>query len=518
MARKSRGGSDSANGSNGADGLGIVGGLDDDAGRVPPHDLEAEKAVLSALLIDNSAIHQVLNEVSPDDFYHPSHQQIYKSMLALQDENEPVDLHTLADYLKVKSLLDRVGGLIFLAELADYEATAANVRHHAQIVRDKAVKRNLIRVASEIAEASFDQTERADQLLDAAESKIFELGQAESRTTFTPLGSGLHDAMDHVDMLMKSSGELTGVPSGYKDLDADTGGLQPGELVIIAARPSMGKTALALNLARNAALDHGKKIAIFSLEMTKRALILRLIASEARVNFTNFRKGYGNAEDYKKIQKAANALANANIWMDDSGTITILEMKAKCRRLHSEHGLDMIVVDYLQLAHGNTPTQRKDLEIAEISHGLKALAKELDVPVIALSQLNRGPEQRDPDKRRPNMGDLRESGAIEQDADLIAFIYRDEVYNPTEENHGLAELIIAKQRNGPTGTIRLQFDGQHAKFSDLSDRRRTEMGLSERAGFGRDDDSGAAPATFVADPDGDDFGSAGGAPPEDDFF
>jgi len=491
---------------------GLDGPDDAVAGRVPPHDLEAEKAVLSALLIDNAAVHAVLNEVAPDDFYHPSHQQIYRAMLALQDENEPVDLHTLSDYLNTQKRLDRVGGLVYLSELADYEATSANVLHHARIVRDKAIKRNLIRVASEIAEASYEQSERAEQLLDAAESKIFELGQEESRTTFTPLDSGLHEAMNHVDMLMESSGDLTGVPTGFKDLDADTGGLQPGELIVVAARPSMGKTALVLNLARNAAVDHGRKVAIFSLEMTKRSLILRLLASEARVNFTNFRKGYGNVEAYKKIQRAANDLSPAQIWMDDTGTITILEIKAKCRRLHSEHGLDLVMVDYLQLAHGNTPTTRKDLEIAEISHGLKALAKELDIPVIALSQLNRGPEQRDPDKRRPNMGDLRESGAIEQDADLIAFIYRDEVYNPTDENRGLAELIIAKQRNGPTGTIRLQFDGQYAKFSDLSSERRTEMGLPERAGFGPDGSAGAG--GFVTDPED---GFAGGFGADDDF-
>jgi replicative DNA helicase len=476
-------------------------------GRIPPHDLEAEKAVLSALLIDNAAIHSVLNEVSPDDFYHPSHQAIYKAMLALQDENEPVDLHTLSDHLNAAKKLDRVGGLVFLAELADYEATAANVVHHAKIVRDKAVKRSLIHVSSEIAEACFEQAERAEELLDFAEGRIFELGQTEARAVFTPLDGGLHDAMDHVEALMRSSGELTGVPTGFKDLDADTGGLQSGELVIIAARPSMGKTALALNLARNAAVDHRKKVAIFSLEMTKRSLVLRLLASEARVDLTNFRKGYGNAEDYKKIQRAANRLSDATIWMDDSGTITILEIKARCRRLQSEHGLDLVMVDYLQLAHGNTPTQRKDLEIGEISHGLKALAKQLDIPVVALSQLNRGPEQRDPDKRRPNMGDLRESGAIEQDADLIAFIYRDEVYNPKEENRGLAELIVAKQRNGPTGTIRLQFDAKYAKFSDLSDQRRSELGLTERPGFsgnagpgtqsgyaGRDDDFSIGPA------------------------
>jgi replicative DNA helicase len=481
-------------------------------GRIPPHDLEAEKAVLSALLIDNTAIHSVLNEVSPDDFYHPSHQTIYKAMLALQDENEPVDLHTLSDHLNAAKKLDRVGGLVFLAELADYEATAANVVHHAAIVRDKAVKRSLIRVSSEITEACFEQSDRANQLLDFAESKIFELGQTEARNIFTPLDGGLHDAMDHVELLMRSSGELTGVPTGFKDLDADTGGLQPGELVIIAARPSMGKTALALNLARNAAVDHHKKVAIFSLEMTKRSLVLRLLASEARVDLTSFRKGYGNAEDYKKIQRAANRLSDATIWMDDSGTITILEIKARCRRLKSEHGLDLVMLDYLQLAHGNTPTQRKDLEIGEISHGLKALAKQLDIPVVALSQLNRGPEQRDPDKRRPNMGDLRESGAIEQDADLIAFIYRDEVYNPKEDNRGLAELIVAKQRNGPTGTIRLQFDGKYAKFSDLSDQRRSELGLSGRAGFSGGDGPGAAGGFMDRD---DDFASG---PPDESYF
>ena len=479
----------------------------DVTGRVPPHDIEAEKAVLSALLLDNNAVHSVLNEVRPEDFYHPSHQQIYKAMLALQDENQPVDLHTLADYLTAQKRLDAIGGIVFLSELADYEATAANVLHHARIVRDKSVKRNLIRVAGQIAEASFEQAEDCEQLLDEAESKIFELGQEKARTTFTSLDVGLHDAMNHVDKLMEQSGELTGVPSGYKDLDADTGGLQPGELVIVAARPSMGKTALALNIARNAAVEHHKKVAIFSLEMTKRSLTLRLLASEGQVNFTNFRKGYGNADAYRRIQAAANRLAGAQFWMDDTGMITILEIKAKCRRLKSEHGLDLVMVDYLQLAHGNTPTQRKDLEIAEISHGLKSLAKELDIPVIALSQLNRGPEQRDPDKRRPNMGDLRESGAIEQDADVIAFIYRDEVYNPTEENHGLAELIIAKQRNGPTGTIRLQFEAQYARFRDLSPERREQLGMPT-GGAGFSPPAGptiSAPSGYAAGADAGDY-------------
>jgi replicative DNA helicase len=462
-------------------------------GRVPPHDVEAEKAVLSALLIENEAIHSVLNEIVPDDFYHPAHQQIYRAMLSLQDENQPVDLHTLSDHLNARKTLDAVGGLVFLSELADYAATAANVLHHARIVRDKAVKRNLIRVASQIAESSYEQSDDAEHLLDEAESRIFELGQSKARTTFTSLDLNLQGALDHVEALMAQSGELTGVPTGFKDLDADTGGLQPGELIVIAARPSMGKTALALNIARNAAVDHRKRVAIFSLEMTNRALTLRLLSSQASVNMNEFRKGYGRLDAYRRLQTAANELAGSNLWIDDTGMITILEVKAKCRRLHSEHGLDLVMLDYIQLAHGNHQHQRKDLEIAEISHGLKSLAKELDIPVVALSQLNRGPEQRDPDKRRPNMGDLRESGAIEQDADVIAFIYRDEVYNrDKEDNKGIAEILIEKQRNGPTGTIKLHFDGQFARFRDLSSERRRELGLPDEAGFASG--SGMSPA------------------------
>jgi len=434
-----------------------------------PHQIDVEKAVLSALLRDNRAFLTVQEEVKPDDFYHPSHRQLYDAMVRLSDENQPVDLHTLANRLNELKILDAIGGPVYLAELFDYEVTAANVVHHAKIVRDKSVKRHLISVASEVAELGYDESETADLLLDQAESRIFEIGRARSKQTFRSLHDEMADAIDFVEALMDRGGELTGVPTGFKDLDEKTGGLQPGELIIVAARPSMGKTALALNMARNAAVDHGKHVAIFSLEMTKRALALRLLSSEARVDLSSFRRGFGSHSDHKKLVAKAGLLAEAPIWIDDSGMITILEIKAKCRRMASERGLDMVMVDYLQLAHGNGPVSRKDLEIAEISHGLKALAKELDLPVIALSQLNRGPEQRDPDKRRPNMGDLRESGAIEQDADVIAFIYRDEVYNPSEENRGLAELILAKQRNGPTGTVRLSFEGRYANFRDLAD-------------------------------------------------
>ena len=439
------------------------------AARTLPNDIDVERAVLSALLHDNTAIHAVLNEVKPEDFYHPAHQQLYRSMIALQDANEPVDLHTLGNALNEQKLLDAVGGAVYLAELFDYAATAANVETHARIVRDKSVKRGLISVATDIVQMGFDETDEAGRMLDQAESRIFDIGRSRGRQTFASLHGEMEEAIDYVEMLMDRSGELTGVPTGFKDLDEKTGGLQTGELVVIAARPSMGKTALALNIARNAAVDHGRKVAVFSLEMTKRALALRLLSSEARVDLSSFRRGFGSSSDHQKLVQKAGVLADAEIWIDDSGTITILEIKAKCRRLAAERGLDLVMVDYLQLAHADRPQSRKDLEIAEISHGLKALSKELDIPVVALSQLNRGPEQRDPDKRRPNMGDLRESGAIEQDADVIAFIYRDEVYNPTEENRGLAELIIAKQRNGPTGTVRLSFEGRYANFRDLAD-------------------------------------------------
>jgi len=461
-------------------------------GRVLPHDLEVEKAVLSALLLDNHAVHSVLTEISPEDFYHPAHQQLFRAMLALQEDNEPVDLHTLSDYLNTRKLLDAIGGPVFLAEIADYEATAANVVQHAQIVRDKSIKRGLIGVATEIVELGFDESDRAEHLLDSAESKILEIGQAKSRVTFSSLHDEMDDALNYVEGLMAAGGELTGVATGFKDFDEKTGGLQPGELIVIAARPSMGKTALALNIARNAAVDHDKKVAIFSLEMTKRALALRLLASEARVDLSPFRRGFGSVSDHTRLVAAGGTLAHANIRIDDSGMITVLEIKAKCRRLASEHGLDLVLVDYLQLAHGDKPTPRKDLEIAEISHGLKALAKELDIPVIALSQLNRGPEQRDPDKRRPNMGDLRESGAIEQDADVIAFIYRDEVYQPTDENRGLAELNVAKQRNGPTGKVRLGFEARFANFRNLAVEERKDLPSPLGGGYAESDafDSG----------------------------
>ena len=435
------------------------------SGRVPPHDIEAEKAVLSAILLDNDAIHPVVTEVREEDFYHPAHQMLYGSMVKLRDENQPVDLTTLASYLKGAALLESVGGNVMLAEIADYEATPANIIHYAKIVRDRAVKRSLISTASEIVALGYEHGEPADSLLDEAESRIFGLSTEKASTSLSSISVEMHDAVNHIDMLMTRGGEITGISSGYENLDDMTGGLQPGDLFILAARPSMGKTAFALNLGRNAAVDFGKNVAVFSLEMTTRSLVMRMLSSEAQVDAGSFRSGLISTEAHTRLMDAAGKLADANIWIDDTGAASILEIRAKCRRLHSMHGLDLVIVDYLQLARGDRNTSSREQEISEISRGLKGLAKELDIPVIALSQLNRGPETRKDDKR-PMLADLRESGAIEQDADVIAFIYRDIVYNKDTEFENLAELIIAKQRNGPTGTVKLEFEGRFAQFRD----------------------------------------------------
>ena len=457
-------------------------------GRVPPHDLAAERAVLSGLLVDKRAFDEVCAEVKAEDFYHPAHQIVYKAMVAIHDDEKPVDLITLSSHLNAQKRLDAIGGTVYLGEIADFEATAANVVHHAQIVRDKAVKRHLIQVATEIIEVGYEESEAAERLLDVAESKIFDISKEKSRTRFASLHDELPGTFDYIEAIMERGGELTGVPTGFADFDKTTGGLQPGELIIIASRPSMGKTALALNMACHAALHHQRKVAFFSLEMTTRSLILRLLASEAEIDLSTLRTGFLPRIAFDKLSAAGSKLSQAEIWIDDSGTATILEIKAKCRRLKAERGLDLVMVDYLQLASSDGRRDRKDLEIAEISRGLKALAKELQLPVVALSQLNRGPEQRDPDKRRPILGDLRESGAIEQDADVIAFIYRDVIYNKETEDPKLAELEIAKQRNGPTGRLNLHFEGRYARFENRTDR--PDGAAPPAAGFGAPPEAG----------------------------
>ncbi len=470
------------------------------AKRVPPSDIDAEKAVLSSILLDNDAIHSIVTELGADDFYHPGHRVLYQSMLTLKDENQPVDLTTLADYLKSNDLLGSVGGSVALAEIADYEATAANVIHYARIIRDKSVKRGLISVASEIVNLGYEEAQASDQLLDSAESRIFALSQEQARSTLTSLKDEVHHAIDHIEMLANYGGELTGLPTGFAGFDQKTGGLQKGDLIIIAARPSMGKTALALNLARNAAVEASKQVAIFSLEMTTQSLVMRLLAAEAQVDASGFRTGYIPSESFALLTNAAEKLSHARIWIDDSPAPSVLEIRAKCRRMHAQRGLDLVIVDYLQLARADRNPNSREQEISEISRGLKGLAKELNIPVIALSQLNRGPETRKDDKR-PILADLRESGAIEQDADIIAFIYRDVVYNPETDDPGKAELLIRKQRNGPTGKVDLEFVGKYALFRDWPEDDDRQYG-----GGGSGFDPGRAGGGF------------GGAYPPDDPF
>ncbi|MBW2273889.1 MAG: replicative DNA helicase [Deltaproteobacteria bacterium] len=468
--------------------------------RIPPSDVNAEKAVLSAVLLDNNAIHTVVMEVRAEDFYHPAHQALYRSMVQLKDDNQPVDLTTLADYLKSNDLLDSVGGAVTLAEIADYEATAANALHYARIVRDKSIKRNLIGVASEIVSIGYEGSEPSAKLLDTAESKIFALSQEHSRSSLSPLRVEVHGAMDHIEMLINHGGDLTGLSTGFAGLDKMTGGLQKGDLIILAARPSMGKTALALNVARNCAVHMGKSVAVFSLEMTTQSLVMRLLSSEARVDASAFRSGFIPQETHGALIDAAATLATAPVWIDDTPAPTVLEIRAKARRMHAQHGLDLVIVDYLQLARSDSNVQSREQEISEISRGLKGLAKELKIPVIALSQLNRGPETRKDDKR-PMLADLRESGAIEQDADIIAFIYRDIVYNKETEHENLAELLIRKQRNGPTGMVQLEFQGRYALFQDWPEDTDPYRGAGGGGGF---------------DPGPDDGGAWGGTPPPEE--
>ena len=335
--------------------------------RVPPSDLDAEKAVLSAILLDNDAIHAIVTDVSTEYFYHPAHRALYQAMLTLKDKNQPVDLVTLADYLKSNDLLESVGGVVALAEIADYEATAANIVHYARIVREKSVKRSLISVASEIVTIGYDEVQSSDQLLDEAESKIFALSQEQAKATLSPLNVEVHSAIDHIEMLMARGGDLTGLRTHYAEFDAMTGGLQPGDLIIIAARPSMGKTALALNLARNVAVDSDNRVAVFSLEMTTQSLVMRLLASEAQVDASAFRNGFITQESHGELVRGAEKLSAAKIWIDDTPAATVLEIRAKCRRMHSQGGLDLVIVDYLQLARGDTRVASREQEISEIS-------------------------------------------------------------------------------------------------------------------------------------------------------
>lgn len=435
-------------------------------GRLPPQDIDAERSVLGAMLLEDDAVTDVMGLLAATDFYKPNHGRIFEGMVALYERNEPLDEVTLAAALKGRGELDQVGGAAYLADLTESVPTAANVLYYARIVRSRALTRRLIHAATSIAGSGYERSGDIDILLDEAESKIFEITSDREQRAFTPMRDIVKGAFDNIHKLYDNKNDITGIATGFADLDRVTSGFQPADLIIVAGRPSMGKTAFALGVAQNAALNHKTKVAVFSLEMSKEQLVMRMLSSEARIDSQRLRRGQLREDDWAKLADATGLLHQAPIFIDDTGSISILEMRAKARRLQAEQGLGLIVVDYLQLMRGRSGTEGREREISEISRGLKALAKELSVPVVALSQLNRSLEQRQ--DKRPMLSDLRESGAIEQDADVIAFVYRDEYYHPDSELRGVAEIIIGKQRNGPTDTVKLKFSREITRFDNLA--------------------------------------------------
>ena len=440
-----------------------------DALRVPPHSVEAEQAVLGGLLLDNSTWEASADRLHAEDFYRRDHQQIFAAIAELSRRNEPSDAVTLAEFLAAKGDGEETGGLAYLAGLARDTPTAANIRAYADIVRERSLLRQLIRVSGEIAASAYESEGRtAKELVDGAEQLVFAIAEQGRRTTsgFVPLREVLGATIDRLDMLHQSQGQLTGVSTGYSDLDRMTAGLQPGDLIIVAGRPSMGKTTLALNIAENAAIAASTAVAVFSMEMSREQLSMRMISSLGRVDQSHLRTGNFGDEDWARINGAIAQMKSAPIYIDDSAALTPTEVRARARRLTREQPLGLIVIDYLQLMQVPGTKENRATEISEISRSLKALAKELKVPVIALSQLNRSVEQRT--DKKPVMSDLRESGALEQDADLIMMIYREEVYEPDTPRKGIADIIIAKQRNGPTGEVHLTFLGKYTRFENLA--------------------------------------------------
>ncbi len=441
--------------------------------KIPPQNIEAEQSVLGAILLDNDALHEAVELLQPDDFYRDSHRKIYQAMTELYTRNEPVDLITLNNYLKGRDALDDVGGVQYLSSLASFVPTSANVKYHSRIVREKALVRNLLHSVTDIAKNVYDNDLDTDELIDYAEKKIFDLSDKKIKTSFFTMKELISDTFVTIERLYDKKESITGVPSGFKDMDELTTGFQKGDLIIIGGRPGMGKTAFSLNICQHVGIAMKEPVAVFSLEMAKEQLVMRMLCSEAKVDSNKVRKGFINKrDDWNKLTNAAGKLAESLIFIDDSSGLSVLEMRAKARRLKQQHGLSLVIVDYLQLMRGRGKFERREQEIAEISRSLKALAKELQVPVIALSQLNRGVETRGGNKN-PTLADLRESGAIEQDADVIIFLYRD----TKDEMDGRGKVIVdvAKQRNGPTDKITLTFLDYCTRFVDSSDVEYQEM-------------------------------------------
>ena len=435
---------------------------------VPPQNLEAEQAVLGTVLLQEKSLAKVIELLEPEDFYRDAHKAIYRAMLQLFDKREPHDLITLTNLLRDQNKLDLVGGPAYLASLTDVIPFSGTLVHHATIIRQKSILRRLIQTSNEVASRCYQEQDDIDRLVDEAEQTIFEIASSKKTQGFQPMSKIVPRSFERVQLLAERKEHITGLATGFTELDHMTAGFQPSDLIIVAARPSMGKTALAMNFVQHAAVMDKKPVAVFSLEMSMDQLALRMLCSIGRIDSQRIRTGHLKPRDWDNLVRATGYLSDAPIYIDDSAGLSVLEMRAKARRLKSEQNLGMVVIDYLQLMRGRGNTENRAQEISEISRSLKAMAKELEVPVIALSQLNRSLESR-PDKR-PKLSDLRESGAIEQDADVIIFIYRDEVYRPAEDNpnRNMAEIIIGKQRNGPIGTVKLTFLAQYTSFESYS--------------------------------------------------
>lgn len=432
--------------------------------RTPPQNVEAEQAVLGSIMIERDALIAVSERLSPDDFYRPAHQKIFEAVITLNESGEPVDLITVTAWLQDKKWLEDIGGVTYLANLASAVPSAANVDYYASLVEEKALLRRLIRAATQIATSGYSGDEEAAALIGDAEKRILEISQRQGKGAFKPIKDVLMETFERIEFLHTHKGNITGIPTGFVDLDKMTSGLQRSDLIILAARPAVGKTAFALNLAQNVAVRAGQTVAIFSLEMGASQLVQRMICAEANIDAGRMRTGSFDDEDWRKLTMAISSLSEAPIYIDDTAGITVTDIRAKCRRLKIEHGLGLILIDYMQLIQGRGKESRQQ-EVSEISRTLKLIARELDVPVIALSQLSRGVEQRQ--DKRPMLSDLRESGSIEQDADIVAFLYRDDYYDADTEKKNIVEVIIGKQRSGPTGTVELVFLKNYNKFVSL---------------------------------------------------
>ncbi|MCP3026988.1 replicative DNA helicase [Halobacillus sp. A5] len=437
--------------------------------RTPPHNIEAEQAVLGAVFLEPEAMSTAAEFLVPEDFYRASHQRIFEVMLTLSDRGEPIDLVTVTTALSNNKVLEEVGGVSYLSDIANSVPTAANISYYTRIVSEKSTLRGLIRTATNIVTSGFAEEENIEDVLNAAEKEILEVSQRKDSGAFKNIKDVLIDVYDNIETLHNNDGNTTGIPTGYRDLDHITSGFQRNDLIIIAARPSMGKTAFALNIAQNVAVNSDENVAIFSLEMGADQLVSRMLCAEGNIDAQRLRTGQMESEDWNKLTMAMGSLSNAGIYIDDTPGIRVNEIRSKCRRLKQEHGLGMILIDYLQLIQGSANSkENRQQEVSEISRSLKGLARELNVPLIALSQLSRGVESRQ--DKRPMMSDLRESGSIEQDADIVGFLYRDDYYDQESENQNIIEIIISKQRNGPVGNVELAFVKEYNKFVDLDHR------------------------------------------------